>query len=254
MDILVTFGVGNRITIPANVVNELKLQPGTKLKLEIQNGDILLSTHYKVSQCTHDLSTKKDTTNKKGNINNNPNKRKIVSNLEEGQKFSKKYYSPCKLVIRTKNSYLKNFCNDCQGLLVENDIEKQSLCPFKTNQNLTPKEEVHQKELVEEPKQIQHNRTKTIKTDIENNVKVLNDMLDDRIKNISDSDIQDYEKQKMRVLQPVKSTKYYYQCKQCKQIVTSGFMLDDEFYCKECTKKDFKQFLGKYISMEKGVK
>ena len=37
MDILVTFGVGNRITIPANIVNELKLQPGTKLKLEIQN-------------------------------------------------------------------------------------------------------------------------------------------------------------------------------------------------------------------------
>ena len=251
MDILVTLGTGNRITIPKDVIASLNWVQGSKLQLKIEENNIVLCNTNNTNNTNNteivkntqkQITSLKETKSKSSVSTGNRFKRQIVSNLKEGENFSKKYYSPCQLVIRTKNKYLKDFCQDCQGLLVEKDFEHKKLCPYikQDNNNVESK-----KESLIKP-------TKKLKQDIENNTKILNKIINNQIKNISKEVIQNYEKQKLRVLQPVKTDKYYYQCKNCKQIFSSGFMLDDKFYCKDCTKKDFKQFLNTYKTIKKG--
>ena len=150
----ITLSSNNRITIPKTIINELNLTIGQQLDLIIEDGRIILSTeeiHSKESIKEEDkiIETKELETNiveeeilDSNNIPENrpviktTNNIKIESNLTEGEKFSRKIYSECGLVIRTKNSYMNKFCEACQGELSKQyGVDKHPCKYIKESQN-----------------------------------------------------------------------------------------------------------------------
>lgn len=308
METMVTFGSCNRITIPKDIVESLNLKQGTKFKLITSGNDIIIYrfdsknlNNSLINNCvthTDEEIKNEQIDNFEIDVENNNGieqdvkseghrfKRKIVSNLEEGANFYAKYYSPCKLVIRTKNRYLKKFCEECKGYLVEKDKDKQSMCPYYKNNEVKQVEQVKQTEPIEQiksEKQVEqivmdkqdlnindmnkkqsvskedsklktHNTNKVITSQIKENVDKLNDMLNNKIENIDDIPFEYYKKYSSKSIKPIKSDKYFYQCCQCQELVNSGFYIDNEFYCSKCTKKDFKHFYKIYNKMKKGRK
>lgn len=55
---------------------------------------------------------------------------KIESNLSEGQCYTKKKYTPCNLVIRTKSEYISKFCRACKGYLYKEYNLTDNSCPY----------------------------------------------------------------------------------------------------------------------------
>lgn len=250
--IVVTFGVGNRVVIPKTASSMLGWNTGDKLKLVIENNKVYLQPVTEQNKIEN-----KDNTIKQGK----PvvvGTRKIVSNLEEGEKFKTKYYSPCKLVIRTKNRYLKEFCNDCKGLLVKDCKEKQHLCPYYDVQQ--PKEQltkVKEENTIKVTKKqpVQKVTQKVTQKELKQNVEKLDNILTEHIKTLVDPNlIKEVKKEGKNIIQAIKSENRYFQCQNCEQIFAKGFMINNEFYCKDCTKQHFKKFLDKYKQVNKGGK
>ena len=52
-----------------------------------------------------------------------------------------------------------------------------------------------------------------------------------------------YEKIKNTVIRPISFTEGMKRCSGCHEFFEDGFYLDNLFYCKKCTVKDFKNFL-----------
>lgn len=181
----VTLGSGYRITIPREIRDQLHLKENTKLQLNIQDNKIILSAdltkdilnskeEIKVEEIKEELSTKeikpvlidRPKEYKKLTINGI----KIESNLEEGEKFSRKVYSDCKLVIRTKRSYLEKFCSICQGELAYQYGVLDHPCKYI---NIPERIEI------EEPKK--ENPVKSIVKKLTDNISKLDKKLDDKI-------------------------------------------------------------------------
>ena len=145
----------NQITIPKNLINDLNLELGKYYELSYEDNRIILdiSKNYDIDD---------NNFNKISSVSNASNNIKIVSNLDEGKSFSRQVYSDCKLVIRTKRSYLNKFCEVCQGQLAkENNIEH--MCPYI----------IQEKPIQEKPIQIIDH--------IKSNVQTLNKNLDSKI-------------------------------------------------------------------------
>lgn len=248
---MVTFGTSNRITIPKHITDKLNLTLGTKLQLEVQDNQIILTIPKETDIQKQPIKKSVDTdTQTQKKSNKGTKKIKIVSNLEEGQHFSKKYYSECKLVIRTKNRYLKDFCSVCRGQLVtqQKDLVYRS-CPYikKPTQNIIQK--------------------------LTDNVNKLNKVIDDKIQDTkkeivnTENKIKPKLKQK-EVSQDILITKlkkygnktilpvtYHHgnvsKCKDCGALFSKGFLVNDSFYCKDCTVINFKKYLKLYKKYSK---
>lgn len=244
--IVVTFGVGNRVVIPKTASSMLGWNTGDKLELVIENNKVYLQPVTEQNKIENKDNTVKQS--KPVVVGT----RKIVSNLKEGEKFKTKYYSPCKLVIRTKNRYLKEFCNDCKGLLVEDCKEKQHLCSYYNTQQTKEqpiKSEVETTIKVTKKQPIQ----KVTQKELKQNVEKLDNILSEHIKTLVDPDlIKEVTKEGKNIIQAIKSENRYFQCQNCEQIFAKGFMINNEFYCKDCTKQHFKKFLDKYKQVNKG--
>ena len=246
--IVVTFGVGNRVVIPKTASSMLGWNTGDKLELVIENNKVYLQPVAEQNKIENKDNTAKQS--KPVVVGT----RKIVSNLEEGEKFKTKYYSPCKLVIRTKNRYLKEFCNDCKGLLVEDCKEKQHLCSYYNTQqtkeqSIKPEVETTIKVTKKQPVQ------KVTQKELKQNVEKLDNILSEHIKTLVNPDlIKEVKKEGKNTIQAIKSENRYFQCQNCEQIFAKGFMINNEFYCKDCTKQHFKKFLDKYKQVNKGGK
>lgn len=244
--IVVTFGVGNRVVIPKTASSMLGWNTGDKLELVIENNKVYLQPVTEQSKIENkDNIVKQSKPVVVGT-------RKIVSNLKEGEKFKTKYYSPCKLVIRTKNRYLKEFCNDCKGLLVEDCKEKQHLCSYYNTQQTKEqsiKSEVETTIKVTKKQPVQ----KVTQKELKQNVEKLDNILSEHIKTLVDPNlIKEVKKEGKNIIQAIKSENRYFQCQNCEQIFAKGFMINNEFYCKDCTKQHFKKFLDKYKQVNKG--
>ena len=92
----------NQITIPRDIVRNLGYKAGQQFTLSIKNNTFVLTPIL----CSNDNSIDNKQSDKSTQISNKFT-RKIESNLEEGQKFKVKYYSPCKLVISYTNGKTK---------------------------------------------------------------------------------------------------------------------------------------------------
>ena len=123
----------NQITIPKNLISELNLELGKYYELDIKNDQIILdiSHVYDEIEGTEVQPIKTISPSIKSTI-------KIESNLEEGKNFSRKVYSDCGLVIRTKRSYLNKFCEACQGQLAEQYGIENHPCKYCVPDNVKP--------------------------------------------------------------------------------------------------------------------
>ena len=123
----------NQITIPKNLISELNLELGKYYELDIKNDQIVLdiSHVYDEIEGTEVQPIKTISPSIKSTI-------KIESNLEEGKNFSRKVYSDCGLVIRTKRSYLNKFCEACQGQLAEQYGIENHPCKYCVPDNVKP--------------------------------------------------------------------------------------------------------------------
>ena len=230
------FGVGNRITIPLQIVKTLGLEQGTMLNIEVKNNQIILSKLIKDESIkqNEELKTENKTENKTEDktISNKPVKRKIVSNLKEGQFLKNKIYSECKLVIRTKHKYIDDFCNDCKGKLVKEQTDLiYRNCPYVKN---TIKEE------------------KTIYKDLKNNLQSLDKVIDNKISSIDkQEEIETVLKDSKKEIEFVFNNKGALLCKKCGLYNGKGAYIQGKFHCMNCTKKDFKEFFIKYKKLKK---
>ena len=255
----------NQITIPRNYISELGLELGKYYELNICEGKIELDisnsfdepAEEKIKPDTNNGDSKdkeKDKDKKLGNLFTV----QVVSNLEEGAHFSNKVYSDCGLVIRTKRAYLTKLCDACQGKLVKEHGLENHKCPY-----LKDIEEP-KKEIIEEPKPIvtpkvepiietKRHEAKQIISKIIDNTTKLNSQIDNRINNLSSTiskpkpDLQKLKQLKKlgdRIIKPVKYPAYKV-CTGCDELYENGFLIADTFYCKECAKADFYNYLDK---------
>ena len=121
----------NQITIPKNLISELNLELGKYYELDIKNDQIVLdiSHVYDDIEDTEVQPIKTIPPSIKSTI-------KIESNLEEGKNFSRKVYSDCGLVIRTKRSYLNKFCEACRGQLAKQYGIENHPCKYYVSDNV----------------------------------------------------------------------------------------------------------------------
>lgn len=148
----------NVITIPKILCNQLGLELGKFYELEVSDDRLILKIDKSYESAEEieeveeepisltltdkmlkDLNIKEYEqyykseassviTTKQSNKANH--KIKIESNLADAQNFKNKIYTDCKLVIRTKRSYINKFCEACQGqLAVEYELENTN-CPY----------------------------------------------------------------------------------------------------------------------------
>lgn len=75
-------------------------------------------------------------TKKVNSSKNTTNSIKIESNLKESENYSRKVYSDCGLVVRTKRKYISKFCDACQGTLLVDypDIPENNCIFFKQSE------------------------------------------------------------------------------------------------------------------------
>ena len=173
----ITLGSGYRITIPREIRDQLQLVEGSKLYMDIQDNKIVISFNEvkQESQITEDEEEVKVSEIKEEQSKKQAGVRKIISNLEEGKKFSRKVYSDCGLVIRTKRSYMNKFCEDCQGQLAYEYGILDHPCKYI---NIPERIEI------EEPKLEKSKPVKTIMQKLTDNVKKLDKSLDKKINKI----------------------------------------------------------------------
>lgn len=257
---------GNRITIPKSIITELNYKQGDSFELSYDedsktfllkfiDSDQTCENIQKIDSLSEENKLKKDLESSNSIIKDTLFKRKIVSNLEEGSKFSRKVYSNCELVIRTKKSYLKKFCNECKGQLVREYNLPYEKCPYLEEEN-----RLH----------INKNTCKNSIQELNNNIEKLKNKINNKIndelkitnnheikiqtdsKNIH-KDILSKTKTKFdssTIISPVKYSDIN-RCNNCEEYFDKGFLLNDKFYCKKCTKESFLQFYNKY---KKGMK
>ena len=168
----VTLGSGYRITIPKEVRDQLHLKEGIKLFMNVQDNKIILS----FDDVNIPIKTEEKEIDKpQDKVKKSNNSRSIVSNLEEGKKFSRKVYSDCGLVIRTKRSYMNKFCEDCQGQLAYEYGVLDHPCKYI---NIPERIEI------EDSKPEKSKPVKTIMQKLTDNVKKLDKSLDKKINKI----------------------------------------------------------------------
>lgn len=163
----------NQITIPKNMINELGLELGKYYEMNITKDSINLdiTKSYDALEDEKPIEIIKSEEKPSKNI-------KIESNLEEGKTFSRQVYSECGLVIRTKSSYMRKFCEACQGQLAQEYGIDNHPCKYLSQENKS--EDVIN--IKEEPR---ISSSKKIIDQLTDNVKRLNKNINTKITNIS---------------------------------------------------------------------
>lgn len=275
----IRIGSGNRITIPKQFMLDNNIIANKDYEMEYIDGKIVIdvsAVSFTETQniqnvneeCVHNSITKPTV--------------QIVSNLEQGKHFSRKVYSPCKLVIRTKRKYLDKFCEQCKGKLYNDYKLQDNSCPYtkqckqdgivNVNDIVNKKETVAQNTIQDNVQQISTpnvsssnedvintiNEYKQHKNELVNNISKVNDTLNKHISehivnSISTPKINTINRKvkhrniKVRsnntTLQPVILDNYK-KCTECGQFKDIGFLIDDKFYCKSCAVKDFTNYFN----------
>lgn len=204
----VKFSSTNRITIPRDVIEELKLEPGMILDLEVV--DSLIVMKVKDSKIYKNDKMQQETENNNQEIEvKKPKNMKIVSNLKEAENFYRKCYSSCGLVVRTKNSYVDKFCEQCKGELLD-DFEGEYNCPY-ANDNLKKKPIVQK---INKQQKVQPSETFKIESN--------------------------------KTIKFVWLDKNFLSCVKCKELHNSGVLLNGKFNCYSCAKTDFIKYFKEY--------
>lgn len=315
---LVKISSGRRITLPKDFCIKYGLEEGDTLDidfiqdtLEIKKGNSNPIDNVTTDNTITEVQMKKDNINlnelkidilKKSStpipekkIVKDPkdyilirNNVKIVSNLDEGANFSRKVYSDCKLVIRTKTSYINKFCEQCHGYLAEK-ADHKVVCPYikepivteipsanqkpidnikenikKLQDTLSDKIEVLSQQSSEtrlssiintinkkptEQQKVESKPKAEVKPTME--VKPIIEFKQEEIpaKNNNETIIKTTKKEKIigndnSIIKPIMMLNFK-KCYKCKEYYDTGFMVDNIFLCKDCTKEDVMNYINK---------
>lgn len=249
---IATIPDSRRITIPKQIFDQSNLPLGTKVDITFDGEKFLLTPVLetnKNNEVKKDFFVEKPKIESKNKSNNSESKkREIVSNLEQGLSYKKQYFSKCGLVIRTKNKYLKDFCNDCKGKLVDDyNLEIEKCCNYRGNR-------------LNQFKKVEHKtQTPVIKDRVDTlrkTKKILIDNINENKKQIEqkiDKDIEDtLDFEGSKVLQPIWYDGYK-SCTNCRTLCENGFLVNNKFYCRSCTLEDFKKYYNKKKGMNVNV-
>lgn len=265
-----------RMTIPQEIRSKANIDGNGYIDISFDDntGNIVISSKLKPD--TEKVAIKKET-KKKEPKKTEPKKeakkskkttkpKKIEANFMDADKLYKAYYSECGLVVRTKNKYLNAFCEQCQGQLArEWEDRVEAHCKYLTNnfQDVVEKIDKEQEKL-EQSIQEEITKMEPIETEIEKlrkkrkedianiskSIKEANKVIDGEIDNIEHKQKRGRPKKQKRystgntILKPVKTDgEKFLNCTDCGEFVGKGFYLDDEFLCKECAIRDFKEYL-----------
>lgn len=174
--------------------------------------------------------------------------RKIEANFMDADKLSRTCYSECGLIVRTKNRYVSDFCEDCQGQLAkewENRVDVQCSYLSKKSRELRHKQnpKVEEKK-IEESKNKDKEKKKEEKKKEDIEIKVIKNLVPTEHKKRGRPKKQNRYSTGATTLKPVATNgEEAIRCAECGEFVVRGFMLDDDFLCKECAKADFKNYL-----------
>lgn len=273
----ITIGTGRRITIPADLFRQTNFKEGDILDLQFVDNKFIL-TAVQPNCVTNEPNTLDESISEKVTVNSNKKvvftenrfTRKIVSNLEEGSKFSTKYYSPCELVIRTKNRYLREFCEDCKGQLLKQGYEDNGKCKYidRIKESKEQKKQETVKQVQEKPecniineqqKRVKmepnvnetHENKPKILDEIKNNVNKVKTKIDKEIDDLTSQDKKFLKEKGKKTIQPVRFSKGHIKCTDCGELHNTGFYIDGKFYCKKCTITDFRCYLDIYRKVNK---
>ena len=243
----------NYITIPAEIRQQLNIKDGDFLDVSV-DGNSFIVKHYVEdydpnAKITMELEKKPKSKSKPKQEKKSTGKkiRKIEANFMDAPKLYKNYFSECGLVVRTKNRYVNDFCKDCQGqLALEWEDRADVKCKY-----LASKTEEKCKDLEKEINDKKGSRHEEIQN-LSKSIKKATEVLDEQIKELDPPKTKRGRRPKVTskygsdttIIKPVySSTDEFLKCANCNQFVSSGFMLDDTFLCKECTKEDFKKYM-----------
>ena len=301
-EITVKLSTGNRLTIPKLVCEQLNLLQGDTLYLKIENNNIVLckdkvTTNNVLENSPSQQLTSRliDTCNDQKveistvseSIKNQKTVSKFKPNLEDLGKYEHQKLSDCGLVVKTKTKYIKAFCDNCKGQLLDNYPEYgKKPCTYKNNtselyvgsepesttsnaieditisnnteevvsSSATKKDVLDNRyinnsvvdntEIVSKDENVKNEvqrlleQNKTITADIYENLSKINKK--DKHKESNSN----YYRCKETFLKPVKLSNYIH-CQNCGFLYNTGFLIDEDFYCKDCTIQDFKNYISK---------
>lgn len=238
--------VRNRITIPSEIRDAINLKDGEYLdvNLDVFTKNIVISVSDRCEPTLEDKKVEKvKKTPKKVDAKVKSNCKKIEANYMDADKLYKAYYSECGLLVRTKNSYVKNACEKCQGKLAKEYEDRLDVhCSYLSKKVSTEldKPVKQEKVKIEDIKKQRKTERETISSNIKKAVKVID-------KKVSKLDNQDKPKRctsDSTTIKPIRADKdTLLKCKECGQLVRSGFLVDKDILCKECTTEDFKKYM-----------
>ena len=212
----IKLGTGNRITLPKDICNQLNLEIGQQLELEIVDDQIIISSNKIEKPVNKEIVKPKIEKHIEQKDNKVDSKIIIKSNLEDAIKYVDPKFSECGLVVRSKRRYLRDFCNVCKGQL--------------THKNCIYFKEEENNNII---------NVKTVKNEIFENIAKLQKQLDKKQSNLKSN------RSSTTTLRPIQYDKAK-KCENCDTKVTKGFLIDDDFMCTSCACEDFKKYLIKY--------
>lgn len=191
------------------------------------------------------------------------NKNAIEANFMDAPNLSKNYFSECGLVVKTKNKYVNSFCERCRGQLakewedkadvhcryLQEEFESKKANLDKLSNDVNPSEE--HLEIIEhnDIEDLRHQRKKDIEH-ITKSITEASKVIDKKIESLTQHSKKGRPKKQKRystsstTIQPVTTGEdRLLKCSECGEFYSKGFLVDEEFMCKECTKNDFKEYL-----------
>ena len=214
----VKFSKDRRITIPKSFTDKYDIDVDRYYNIEYKDNKIIIDLDDKidVDKRTTDIILNNKVDHKDSFYYKN-DKPPIITNLDEGQHFSRKYYTPCKLVIRTKSKYIKSACEKCKGYLLKDSSNNlKQICPYYNKSN----------------------EIKKLNNDIKQNINKLNEKITSQIKSIGGNTADS-------VITFVNDDTNH-KCYVCGTQFKNGFMVDKYYYCKNCLKEDLMDYISKF--------
>lgn len=242
--------VRNRITIPAEIRDAINLKDSDYLdvKLDVENKNIVIDISDRdISMSNNKKVTKTKKTPKKVDEKVRASCKKIEANYMDADKLYKAYYSPCGLLVRTKNSYVKSACERCQGKLVKEYEDRIDVQCGYVDKKAIRDEIVYEitKRVHPEIENVKKQRKEEMET-VTNNIKEAVKVIDKKVKKLNKKDKPKRRTADNTTIKPIRAGKdMLLKCKECGQLVKSGFYVDKDILCKKCTVDDFKKYMKK---------
>lgn len=240
-----------RLTIPQEIREHTNITRDGYIDISFDDttGNIIISSSIKNIEIKEEQKIKQENKQKETKVNQVKSKkpRRLEANYMDADKLYKAYYSPCGLLVRTKNSYVKSACERCQGKLVKEYEDRIDVQCGYVDKKAIRDEIVYEitKRVHPEIENVKKQRKEEIET-VTNNIKEAVKVIDKKVKKLNKKDKPKRRTADNTTIKPIRAgNDMLLKCKECGQLVKSGFYVDKDILCKECTVDDFKKYMKK---------